>query len=127
EHRLDQRLEAERGADLEHEPRVAFARVPEAMRRPRRDTDHVAGLREDLWSPIRRPRRPCRTSNRSDWYGWTCAAATKPPGRTIVSTSTDSPFVSADVRWKTSTSPVTGFSSLSPGRIISLLSSVVCG
>src|SRR5262249_26576212 len=79
------------------------------------------GRARSSFSPIRRPSTPSSTSKRSVWKGCTCAAATNPSGRTIVSTSSDSPLVSSEVRWKTSTSPVTGFSSVSPERIIVLL------
>jgi hypothetical protein len=72
-------------------------------------------------SPTRSAIRPSSTSKRSVWNGCTWAAATKPSGCKIVSNSTDSPSVSSAVRWKMSTSPVTGFSSLCPLRIIVVL------
>ena len=60
------------------------------------------------------PIRPETTSNCSLWNGWTCAAATMPPGRTNTSISTASPPVSREVLLKTMRSPVTGFSIVSP-------------
>jgi hypothetical protein len=47
------------------------------------------------------------TSKVSSCDGWRCAAATAPFGSTYVSTTTHSPFVSADVVRNTSVSPVT--------------------
>jgi hypothetical protein len=67
---------------------------------------------------------PDSISNRSVWYGCVCAAATKPFGCTVTSTSTYSPFVSADVSRNSMRSPVTGFSITSPLRIISRLLAV---
>src|SRR5436190_14843383 len=68
--------------------------------------------------PIRKPTLPRRTSKRSSWLGCTCAAATKPFGCTKVSITTAWPFVSRLVCRKTMRSPVTGFSMVSPARII---------
>ena len=57
----------------------------------------------------------------SSCEGWTCAAATAPFGVTNVSTTTDSPFVSAAVVRKTSVSPVTWLVRDWPRWIIVLL------
>ena len=57
--------------------------------------------------PSRNSSSPASTSKRSSWAGWTCAAATAPFGSTNVSTTTRSPFESADVVRNTSVSPVT--------------------
>src|SRR5207244_1132131 len=61
---------------------------------------------------------PWATAKRSVWAGWTCAAATAPPGWTTVSTTTASPSVSAEVARKVRRSPVAVFSMVSPVRII---------
>ena len=68
--------------------------------------------------PILKPTLPRRTSKRSSWLGCTCAAATKPFGCTKVSITTAWPFVSRLVWRKTMRSPVTGFSIVSPARIM---------
>src|SRR4051812_14222231 len=84
-------------------------------------TTTVSPARSSSFSLPRRTRSvPASTSNRSVWNGCTWAAATNPPGCTIVSNTTRSPFVSAAVSWKTSRSPVTGFSIWSPAWNISL-------
>ena len=59
--------------------------------------------------PSRNSSSPASTSKVSSCLGCTCAAATAPFGSTNVSTTTASPFVSAEVVRKTSVSPVTEF------------------
>jgi hypothetical protein len=48
EHRLDQRLELERGRDLAEEANLVLAGVPEPVRRTRLDRDHCARPRDQL-------------------------------------------------------------------------------
>src|SRR4051794_22832669 len=60
---------------------------------------------------------PEMTSNVSDWFGWTCAIGTPPPGATSTSISVYAPSVSAAVSRNVIVSPVTSLASLSPGRI----------
>jgi len=122
EHRLDQRLELERGPYLAEETCLALAGIPEAMGGARRDHGDVAWSCEERLLADAEAEHAFEHLEALRLKGVHVAAATNPFGRTIVSTSTDSPFVSSEVRWKTSTSPVTGFSSLSPERIIVLLS-----
>ena len=69
EHRLDQRLELERGAHLAEEARVGVAGVPEAMRRARLDRHDLAGPGDDLLAPAFKPTWPSSTSKRSLWLG----------------------------------------------------------
>src|SRR3954452_10562042 len=76
------------------------------------------GPATSFFRPILKPTLPRRTSKRSSWLGCTCAAATKPLGCTKVSITTAWPFVSRLVCRKTMRSPVTGFSMVSPARII---------
>jgi hypothetical protein len=61
--------------------------------------------------------RPCVTVNVSVWIGWTCASGTAPPGRSASSNASRSPPLLAAVSMKVNRSPVTGFSSVWPGRI----------
>ena len=68
---------------------------------------------------------PASTSKRSSCAGWTCAAATAPSGSTNASTTTDAPFVSADVVRKTSVSPVAELVRVWPVLITSCLLGVV--
>ena len=48
EHRLDQRLELQRRPDLAHEVRLLVTRVPELVRRPRRNREPLAGAGHQL-------------------------------------------------------------------------------
>src|SRR5215211_2504837 len=69
-------------------------------------------------SPRRKRMRPATTSKRSVWSGCTCGIGTAPPGRSPSSKARSSPSVLRAVWVKVKRSPVTGFSSVSPGRMI---------
>ena len=120
EHRLDELLEAEGGRHLADEVGRLLADVAEAVRRSRRAPARGRPVaRRSSRSRAGTRACPASTSKRSSWDGCTCAAATAPSGSTNASTTTDSPFVSAEVVRKTSVSPVTGFVSDCPVVIIS--------
>src|SRR4051794_16762643 len=72
-------------------------------------------------------RRPATTSNVSDWFGWTCAIGTPPPGATVTSISVYSPFVSAAVSRNVMVSPVTSLARVSPERITAVTSGLLGG
>ena len=72
-------------------------------------------------SPTRKRIWPAWTSKRSVWMGWTWGMGTAPPGRSAKSKASSSPPVVAAVSMKVKRSPVTGFSSVRPGRISSVL------
>ena len=89
---------------------ISLADVLEPVRHSRRDEDPVAGLRDERLLAEPELELTCkRTSKSSSCAGWTWAAATAPFGSTKVSTTTRSPFVSAEVVRKTRVSPVTRF------------------
>ncbi len=66
-------------------------------------------------SPTRKRIVPAVTSKRSVWTGWTWGIGTEPPGRSAKSKARSSPSVLAAVWVKVKRSPVTGFSTVSPG------------
>ena len=68
--------------------------------------------------PSRKRTHPETTSKRSVWIGCTCGIGTLPPGRRAKSNASSSPPVLAAVWMKVNRSPVTGFSRVSPGRIM---------
>ena len=88
---------------------------------PAGTSERSPGFATSVRLPSRNSSSPARTSKRSSCAGWTCAAATAPFGSTNVSTTTGSPFVSADVVRKTRVSPVTRFVMDWPVVIISVL------
>src|SRR5262245_5178465 len=72
-----------------------------------------------LRPPTFAPSVPETTSNVSHWLGWTCAAATLPPGSAWSSITTRSPPVSAAVSRNVMRSPVTGLTTVCPFSITS--------
>ena len=122
EHRLEQRLELQRRPDLADEPDRLVAGVPELVRRSGLDDRDLAGPeRQLLAADLQRracPRR--RRSARSATGGRAPRRRSRRAGRRV-SITTASPSVSAEVARKVRRSPVTGFSMVSPVRIISCL------
>ena len=78
------------------------------------------GFATIVFLPTRNWSSPARTSKSSSCAGCTCAAATAPFGSTNASTTTRSPFVSAEVVRNTSVSPVTEFLRVWPVVITSV-------
>jgi hypothetical protein len=83
--------ELERGPDLADEMRDLVAGVPELVRGTRRHGEALAGA-TSFSRPTLKPTVPRRTSKRSSWLGWTCAAA-RAVRLDVVSITTAAPFV----------------------------------